>query len=413
MNAADAPIVIVGAGQAGLQLAESLRKEKYQGDILLLGDEAYAPYTRPPLSKALLLGEMTVEQLELRNPNALSKKRIELRPNTRVTAIDRAARELRFLDGGVQSYSKLALATGSRARSLPIDGIQLEGVHGLRTLDDVLAIQKQLDSVRHLTVIGGGFIGLEMAAVARKLGKEVAVLEVGDRLMARVVAPPVSDYFLDLHRQKGVDVRLNTQASALKGKDGQVSGVIMQDGGVLDTDLVVLGVGIIPNAELADEAGLVCNNGIVVDNCGRTSAPDIVACGDCTATRTDSGLRRLESVQNAVEQAKAAAAALMGLDKPFSAAPWFWSDQYHIKLQMVGVSAGYEELVLRGSVEEEVFSFCYFKDGRLIAIDSVNAPSDHMAGRKLVGNPLLRITPEQAADTGFELTNALMKMVSY
>jgi 3-phenylpropionate/trans-cinnamate dioxygenase ferredoxin reductase component len=407
MNAVDAPIVIVGAGQGGLQLAESLRKEKYQGDILLIGDEAHAPYTRPPLSKALLLGEMTVEQLELRNPNALNKKRIELCPNTRVTAINRATRELRFLDGGVQSYSKLALATGSRARDLPIDGIHLEGVHCLRTLDDVLAIQKQLGSVRHLTVIGGGFIGLEMAAVARKLGKDVTVLEVGERLMARVVAPPVSDYFLQLHRQKGVDVRLNSRAGALKGKEGQVSGVILQDGEVLDTDLVVLGVGIIPNAELAEEAGLVCDNGIVVDHCGQTSDPDIVACGDCTATLTDSGLRRLESVQNAVEQAKAAAAALMGLNKPFSAAPWFWSDQYHIKLQMVGVSAGYEDLVLRGSIEDEAFSFCYFKDGRLIAIDSVNAPSDHMLGRKLVGNPLVSISPEQAADKAYDLARAL------
>ncbi len=407
MNPVDAPIVIIGAGQGGLQLAESLRKEKYQGDILLIGDEAYAPYTRPPLSKALLLGEMTVEQLELRNPNALQKKRIELHLNTRVTAIDRAARELRFLNGEVQSYSKLALATGSRARELPIDGMQLKGVYCLRSLDDVLAIQKQLDSVRHLTVIGGGFIGLEMAAVARKLGKDVAVLEVGERLMARVVAPPVSDYFLQLHRQKGVEVRLNTKAEALTGEDGRVSAVVLQDGEVLDTDLVVLGVGIVPNTELADEAGLVCDNGIIVDHCGRTSDPDIVACGDCTATRTDRGLRRLESVQNAVEQAKAAAAALLGFDKPFRAAPWFWSDQYHIKLQMVGVSAGYDEMVMRGAVEDASFSFCYFKEGRLIAIDSVNAPSDHMAGRKLVSNPQVYISPEQASDRNFDLTRAL------
>ena len=399
----DDPIVIVGAGQGGLQLAESLRKEKYGGEILLIGDEAHAPYTRPPLSKALLLGEMSVEQLTLRNPNALEKKRIKLLTDSRVTAIDRSAHQLMLADGKVQPYAKLALATGSRARNLPIEGTQLAGVYRLRTLDDVLAIQQALESARRITVIGGGFIGLEMAAVASKLGKEVVVLEAAERLMARVVAPPVSAFFLQLHRQKGVDTRLNVQAQALLGSDGRVCAVSLSDGEVVNTDLVVLGVGIIPNAELADAAGLACDNGIIVDTCGRTDDPDIVACGDCTATLIDGGLRRLESVQNAVEQAKAAAAALMDQEKPFTAAPWFWSDQFHIKLQMVGLSTGYDQMVVRGNVEDESFSFCYFKAGVLIAIDSFNSPSDHMVGRKLVGNPALPITPEQAADTAFDL----------
>jgi 3-phenylpropionate/trans-cinnamate dioxygenase ferredoxin reductase subunit len=401
------PIVIVGAGQGGLQLAESLRKEKFDGEILLIGDESHAPYTRPPLSKALLLGEMSVEQLALRNPKALDKKRIRLLTQTRVTAIDRGARKLMLADGGVQSYAKLALATGSRARDLPIDGSHLAGVHRLRTLDDVLAIQRELEPARRVTVIGGGFIGLEMAAVARKLGKEVVVLEAAERLMARVVAPPVSGYFLALHRDKGVQVRLNAQAQVLSASDGRVSSVTLDGGEVLDTDLVVLGVGIIPNSELAETAGLTCDGGIVVDTCGRTSDPDIVACGDCTATRIDGGLRRLESVQNAVEQAKAAAAALMGRDKPFTAAPWFWSDQFHIKLQMVGLSTGYDQMVVRGDVEEESFSFCYFKEDALIAIDSFNAPSDHMLGRRLVGNAATGLTPEQAADKTFDLNSAL------
>ena len=401
------PIVIVGAWQGGLQLAESLRKGKYGGDILLIGDEPHAPYTRPPLSKALLLGDMGVEQLALRNPAALEKKRIKLLKETRVTAIDRMARQITLSDGSSLSYSKLAIATGSRARNLPIDGIELNGVHCLRTLDDVLAIQAELEPARRIAVIGGGFIGLEMAAVARKLGKEVVVIESAERLMARVVAPPVSDYFLELHRQQGVDVRLNAMAEALLGSDGRVTGVKLQNGETLDTDLVVLGVGIIPNAELAEAAGLECTNGIVVDTCGRTADADIFACGDCTATLINGSLRRLESVQNAVEQAKAAAAAILGEDKPFTAVPWFWSDQYHIKLQMVGDSSGYDQMVVRGDPQQDSFSFCYFKQEMLIGIDSFNAPSDHMQGRKLVANPAVHITPEQAADTAFDLSSLL------
>jgi 3-phenylpropionate/trans-cinnamate dioxygenase ferredoxin reductase subunit len=403
LNNVDNPIVIVGAGQGGLQLAESLRKEKFDGDILIIGDEPHAPYTRPPLSKGLLLGEMGVEQLALRNPKALEKKRIELRTDTRVTAVDPVARKLTFDNGKEQLYGKLAFATGSRARDLTIEGIDLRGVHRLRTLDDVLAIQAELGPARHITVIGGGFIGLEMAAVARKLGKQVVVLEAAERLMARVVASPLSDYFLERHRQQSVEVRLKAMAQKIIGSDGHVTGVILQDNQVLNTDLVVLGVGIIPNAELAEAAGLACEGGIIVDSCGRTSNPDIVACGDCTATQTEFGLRRLESVQNAVEQAKAAAAVLMGQEKPFVAAPWFWSDQFHLKLQMVGISRGYDQVVVRGTVEKDRFSFCYFKDGCLIAIDSINSPTDHMPARKLVGNPTLRITPEQAADTEFAL----------
>jgi 3-phenylpropionate/trans-cinnamate dioxygenase ferredoxin reductase subunit len=404
----DNPIVIIGAGQGGLQLAESLRKEKFDGDILLIGDEPHGPYTRPPLSKALLLGEMEVEQLALRNPKALEKKRIELRTDTRVTAVDPVARKLTFDDGKEQPYGKLAFATGSRARDLPIEGINLKGVHRLRTLNDVLAIQAELDSTRHITVIGGGFIGLEMAAVARKLGKEVVVLEAADRLMSRVVASPLSDFFFEQHRKQGVDIRLNAMAQKIIGSNnGHVTAVALHDNKVLNTDLVILGVGIIPNAELAEAAGIACDQAIIVDRCGRTSDPDIVACGDCTATQTESGLCRLESVQNAVEQAKAAAAALMGYEKPFIAAPWFWSDQFHIKLQMVGISRGYDQMVVRGTVQEDHFSYCYFKNGSLLAIDSINSPKDHMPGRKIVGNPAARITPEQVADADFDLASAL------
>ena len=403
------PIVIVGAGQGGLQLAESLRREKFDGEILLIGDEAHAPYSRPPLSKGLLLGEMQAEQLGLRNPAALEKKNITLKTGSRVVSIDRQAHKLMLEDGSGQAYSKLGLATGSRARKLPIEGVDLEGVHCLRTLDDVFEIQKDLESAHRITIIGGGFIGLEMAAVARKLGKAVDVLETAERLMARVVSPQISEYFLKMHEHHGVDVRLNSMATALTGEAGRVTGVSLQDGSQIKTDLVVLGVGILPNVELAEQAGLECEHGIVVDTSGRTSDPDIVACGDCTAMRVDGGLRRLESVQNAVEQAKAAAAALMGNEKPFNAAPWFWSDQYGIKLQMVGLSNGFDEVVERGSSKDESFSFFYFHQGKLIAIDSFNSPQDHMVGRKLLANAdASSLTPEQAADLEFNLADAVV-----
>jgi 3-phenylpropionate/trans-cinnamate dioxygenase ferredoxin reductase subunit len=403
MSEREAPIVIVGAGQGGLQLAESLRKEKYDGEILLIGDEPHAPYSRPPLSKGLLLGEMEIGQLCLRNPQALEKKRIRLQTKTRVTAIDRTTRVLKLADGGEQPYAKLALVTGSRARDLAIEGNGLSGVHRLRTLDDTLAIQSALKSARRVAVIGGGFIGLEMAAVARKMGKEVVVLEAAERLMARVVSSQVSGFFLSLHRQQGVDVRLNSGVTKLIGDGGHITGVALEGDETIVADLVVLGVGVIPNDELAAAAGLACDRGIIVDACARTSDPLIVACGDCTATQVEGGLRRLESVQNAVEQAKAAAATLMGVEKPFTAAPWFWSDQFHIKLQMVGISAGFDHVVVRGAEEKALFSLFYFKQDRLIAVDSINAPQDHMAGRRLLGDPAQRITPEQVADQSFKL----------
>jgi 3-phenylpropionate/trans-cinnamate dioxygenase ferredoxin reductase subunit len=403
------PLVIVGAGQSGLQLAESLRRERYNGGILLIGDEAHAPYNRPPLSKGLLLGEVKPEQLTLGNAQALQRKHITLLTGTQVTGIDREARRITLADGSKQAYSKLALATGSRARKLPIDGIDLAGVHSLRTMDDSFAIRTALKTAQHVTVIGGGFIGLEIAAVARKLGKEVVVLEAEERLMSRVVGPPVSEYFLKLHRQQGVDVRLNVKVAALCGSAGQVTSVVMEEGDPLATDLVVMAVGATPNAELAEAAGLSCDNGIVVDDCGRTSDPHIVACGDCTATQVrGGGLRRLESVQNAVEQAKAAAAALLEKEVPFTAAPWFWSDQFNVKLQMVGRATDFDSVVERGDVHGKSFSYCYFKNSTLVAIDSINAPQDHMAGRKLIGHlAALTITPSQAANKSFDLLGAL------
>lgn len=404
----DAPIVVIGAGQGGLQAAESVRKEKFEGDILLIGDEPHAPYNRPPLSKGLLLGEVTQEQLTIRNPAAMEKKNITLKTGVRVQSLDPAAHTLTLADGTVQPYAKLVLATGSRARPLPVDGADLGGVHMLRTLDDTLAIQAEMTDAQRVVVIGGGFIGLEMAAVARKMGKDVVVVEAADRLMGRVVSPFLSDHYYKVHTDHGVDVRLGAMVAGLKGAAGKVTAVSIKDGDDIAADLVVMGVGILPNTELADAAGIECDGGIVVDNCGRTSDPDVFAIGDCTAMRqADGSLRRLESVQNAVELAKSAAAAIQGVDKPFVAAPWFWSDQYDLKLQMVGLSQGFDEQAVRGSVEDNAFSVFYFKGGKLVSIDSINDARTHMVGRKLVASETCSLTPAQAADEDFDLATAV------
>lgn len=406
------PVVIVGAGQSGLQVAESLRSEGYAGQILMVGDEPCPPYHRPPLSKAYLAGEASEAQLTIRAPEALAKKQIEFIAGVGVQSIDRANTLLTLTDGRKLAYAGLALATGSRARPLPVPGADLANVFALRTLDDTRRIAAALAAAQRVVVIGGGFIGLEFAAVAAKQGKQVTVLEAAGRLMARVVAPPVSDFYAALHRGHGVAIELGAAVSALRGKAGQaqdaVAAVCTADGREFPADLVIVGIGILPNSELAEAAGLACERGIVVDGCSRTADPRIVASGDCTARRLgDGSLLRLESVQNAVEQGKSAAAALLGKERRFDAAPWFWSDQYDVKLQMVGLSAGYDQVVSRGEVEAQRFSVFYFRAGKLVAIDSINQPQIHMLGRKLLdkGNSL---TPAQAADPAFELAGAVV-----
>jgi len=390
------PMVIVGAGQAGLQVAESLRSEGWAGDIILLGDEPHAPYHRPPLSKAYLLGQASAEQLTMRSPEALARKNISLRTGVRVERIDRAARELHFSHGSRLPYHRLVLATGARTRSLP--GTDLEGVFSLRSLDDCRRIGSALEQATNIVVVGGGFIGLEFAAVARQKGKTVTVIEAGDRLMARAVSPFVSDWYAQLHAKHGVHLCLQARITAFGGENGHIRTVNLENGAKIDADLVVIGIGVLPNDELATAAGLPVEHGIVVDDCGRTADAAIFAAGDCTATRrSDGSLRRLESVQNAVEQGKAVAAAALGKDKPFVAAPWFWSDQFDTKLQMVGSAAGHDQLVIRGNPDEGKFSVFYFREGRLTGIDSVNRPQDHMAGRKLLDRGLSP-TAEQAAD---------------
>jgi len=412
MTGAAGRIVIVGAGQAGVQAAEALRAGGYAGDVQLLGDEPHGPYHRPPLSKAWLASELEAAQLVMRAPEVLARKQIGLRTHCRVTAIDRDKHQVRLAAGGTLDYSGLVLATGATPRRLSLAGLDGPGVHVLRGLDDASALADGLSRCaladRSIVVIGGGFIGLEVAATARKKGLAVTVLEAAPRLLGRVLAPMLSDWYAALHRAHGVDLVLDARPQAIeRDADGQPEAVRLGDGRRVACGLIVLGVGVDANDALAREAGLACDRGIVVDACGRTSDPLIVAAGDCTARRLDDGtLLRLESVQNATEQGKSAAAALLGQARPFVSTPWFWSDQYDRKLQMAGLSQGADEWVLRGRLEDASFSVHHFKAGRWVAVDSINAPKDHLLARKLM-DAGRHPTRDQVADPAFDLASLL------
>lgn len=401
--------VIVGGGQAGFQVAASLRAGGYDRPIHIVSAEAHPPYQRPPLSKGLLLGKFERDRLLFRQPAFYTTQGITLTLNETVVAIDRATRTVGLASGRRLPYRALVIATGTRVRPLSVPGADLGGVLYLRTLDESEALARRIVAAESVAVIGGGFIGLEVAAVARQLGRPVTVLEAAERLMGRVVAPVISSFYADLHRTRGVELVLDARIERLEGEAGQVRAVVTADGVRRAADLVVVGIGVVPNVELAIAAGLPCADGIEVDRQGRTADPAIFAAGECTShpNRFAGGRARLESVQNAVDQAKAVAAAILGRDEPYDAVPWFWSDQYEVKLQMVGISRGHDRAVLRGDPKSGRFSVCYFKDGRLVAIDSVNQPSEHMVGRKLLGAPGIDLTPEQAADQGFDLRSAV------
>ena len=402
-------IVIAGAGHAAGQVITTLRQLKFAGQIVLVGDEPWLPYQRPPLSKKFLAGDMPAERLFVKPPSFYDDPAIELRLSSTITAIDRKAKQLQLKDAEPIAFDKLVLALGSRALKLPVAGADLKGVHYLRSIADVEGIRKDLETQQRLVVVGAGYIGLEVAAVARQRGLEVTVVEMAERVMSRVVSPEISDFYQIEHANQGVTLRLDTEVTELQGKK-RVKGVVTSSGETLPTHFVVIGIGITPNTELATDAGLDVDDGIVVDEQGRTSDPDIFAVGDCTRHPNDIYGRslRLESVHNALEQAKTVAHNLCGDEMSYSEVPWFWSDQYDLKLQIAGLSEGYDDLVIRGNPAEKSFACLYFKDRRLIAVDAVNAPKEFVQSKPLIASRAI-INIEQLADSTVELKQLVMR----
>lgn len=383
-------VVIVGGGQGGFQAAASLRAEGYEESITIIGEEPHLPYQRPPLSKGMLLGKQEERHAILRPVEFYQTQRIDLITGERVSAIEPS--RVRLATGATVPYSKLILATGARNRPLTLPGA--EHVCYLRTLHESAEVKRRMGEAQEVVVIGGGFIGLEVAAAARALGKTVTVMEAGPRLMARVVAPMVSEYFRAQHEARGVRVRLNAGMERVEKSAGE---------------LVVAGIGVLPNDELARACGLVVGNGIAVNERLETSDPDIFAIGDCAEYPNPyAGARvRLESVQNAIDQAACVAKNITGKPTVYDAAPWFWSDQFDIHLQMAGLAPGYDQTVTRGDPATGKFSVLYYRDGLLKSVDSINRAAEHMTARKLIA-ARANVSPEQAADEGFDLKSAII-----
>jgi 3-phenylpropionate/trans-cinnamate dioxygenase ferredoxin reductase component len=396
-----AGVVIIGGGQAGLETAAALRTQGFDGPVTLIGEEPHAPYQRPPLSKEYLLGKQNADSLPLRAAQFYEKHNILLLTGEKVLAIDRAQRQLKLASGKSIAFEKLILAVGARNRILLVKGA--ERALYLRTRDEADAIRDHIASAQTVVVIGGGFIGLEVAAAARMMGKQVTVIEAAQRLMARAVAPVLSDFFRDLHQSEGVEILLGASIQEITP-----NAVRLDDGTQRAADVVLAGIGVVPNIELAQAAGLRVENGIVVDEYMHTNDPDIYAIGDCAihpnpfAGALDGDRVRLESVQNAVDQAKCVARGIIGSPSPYRDVPWFWTDQFAVRFQMVGLSNGYDETAMRGTIEGRKFSVFYFKNGRLIGVDSVNRFGDHIAARKILAAGTA-ITPQQAADETVDL----------
>ncbi|MCA2292781.1 FAD-dependent oxidoreductase [Mycobacterium timonense] len=399
-------IVIAGAGQAGSQTAASLRELGFEGRVVLVGDEPHLPYQRPPLSKGHLTGAAARDNLWLHAPTFYDHHDIELRLSTRVNQIDRASSRVELDGGEILGYDHLVLALGARNRTLPLDGTELDGVVGLRNLADADDIRDRLSGrARHVVVVGGGFIGLEVAATAVKLGLEAVVVEIADQLMGRVLSAQMAGFVLDAHRARGLRVELGTSVAGLTGTAGRVSAVTTVDGREFPADMVLVGIGAAPNTSLAENAGLRVDNGIIVDEYLATEDAQISAVGDCTScpNRFAGGARvRLESVHNATAQPRALAARLVGRPEPYDSVPWFWSDQGDLKLQIAGLGVQSCHAVLRGDVDSGRFSVFCFHDGVLRSVESLNRPGDHMAARKLLALDSC-LTPEQACDPDFDL----------
>jgi NADPH-dependent 2,4-dienoyl-CoA reductase/sulfur reductase-like enzyme len=401
-------LVVVGASYAGIQAALSARDSGYAERITVVADDHLLPYQRPPLSKDFLLDKVTQDNLVLRNDAFFKLKQIDLVLETRVHAIDRRTRKLSVNGGTTLDFDKLFIGTGSHARRLAIPGSDFDGVCYLRSIRDAVDLKERMRNAAEIVVIGGGFIGLEVAASASKLGKKVTVIESASRLLERSVSPLVSQFLLDLHTRHGVDVRLNESIATIGGENSRAAFVTTSGGVRLRADLVLVGIGGVANDQLARDAELNCTNGIVVDDHGMTDDPGIYAAGDCANhyNAYAGDWLRLESVQNAQDQAKAAGLAIAGKTGPYDSVPRFWSDQYGAKLQTVGISRHFDRQAVRGSLETGQFSVFYYRQGKLCAVDSVSRAGDQMAARRLIGNGISP-TPEQAADLSFDFKSLL------
>lgn len=402
-------LVVIGASYAGIQAALTARDSGYAERITVIADDHLLPYQRPPLSKDFLLDKVTQDGLVLRDDNFFKLKQIDLMLETRVHAIDRHARQLSINGNNAKlGFDKLFIGTGSHARRLTVPGAELDGVCYLRSVRDAIDFKARLQSAAGIVVIGGGFIGLEVAASASKLGKKVTLIESASRLLERAVSPLVSQFLYDLHTGHGADIRLNESVASIGGDNGRAAFVTTIDDTRLPADLVLVGIGGVSSDQLARDAQLICTNGIVVDDHGMTSDPDIYAAGDCANhyNAHAGDWVRLESVQNAQDQARAAGLAIAGKTGPYDSVPRFWSDQYDAKLQTVGISRNFDRQAVRGSLESGQFSVFYYKQGKLCAVDSINRAGDQMAARRLIGSGISP-SPEQAADMSFDFKSLL------
>lgn len=399
--------VVIGGGQAAGQMIETLRRQGRAGNLTLVSEEGILPYQRPHLSKLFLSGRLPESKLLYRPEDFYTRHQVEVLLNRRAVAIDRKAKRVRLADGAELRYDKLALATGARVRQLDIPGATARGVCYLRSVSDTREIRQRLGSAQRIVLIGGGFLCLEAASVLVSQGKQVRVLELQERVMANAVAPQISGFYQQLHGDRGVMIHTRTAVAEIRERGGVVA-VVTVDGSEYPADLVIVSVGVRPNEQLAEACGLVCGNGIVVDDCAITSDPDIVAAGDCT-NHPNAFLKRnlrLESVHNAVEQAKIAAASMCGSRVPYQQVPWFWSDQYQFRLHMAGMAQAGDQVVLRGDPAAGSFSALLFRDEQLVACQAVNRPADYMDCRKILQNRIA-VTPDEVLSPGFDLASRI------
>ena len=400
-------LVIVGAGQSAIQCITSLRKEDYSGLITLVGEEEHLPYQRPPLSKGFLEDTVSNERLYFKKLEFFIENKVQLKLGTKAEEIDIENNNIHLSDNTKLSFDKLVFATGSNVRKLDFPGKDLNSIHYLRGLDDALSIKKDLQTKQNIVVVGAGYIGLEVAAIAAKQNKSVTVIEMADRVMNRTVDPQISDYYLNLHQKNGVTFKFNTSLKEIVGTNNPEK-VICSDGTEVQADMVIIGAGIMPNVELAENAGLSCDNGIVVNEFGKTDHANIYACGDCTnhPNKLLNKKIRLESVHNAMEQSKTVASSIINKSLAYNQIPWFWSDQYDHKLQIVGLSGDHDKVTMRGDMSEAKFMMFYTKDEKLIAVDAVNNSKEFLICKKLVANKVT-IKPDEISNPATNLNDLI------